>query len=262
MTRVSAIVVLVAFAARALAQTEAPAPDRWLHSYAEALKAATDQKKPLLVDFRADWCGWCDVMDRDSFAAPEVDTLLGDFVCVKVDIEADARTAFAFGVSSIPRIIVANVHGEIIGDRLGYMDAAALAAFLQEMKTAAPEKTSGQALPAVDAEGPAPAPPTLESHYGDDLTAALADPDPRLRQAATEALVAKGEAAVPGLVAALASDILAVRIGAWEALQAIAKPEEAFDPWAPKTERLPVAEAWRKRIEDGLTPPVAEPAAP
>jgi len=44
--------------------------------------------KILLVDVYTDWCGWCKVMDRETYANKSVIALLNkDFICVKFNPE-------------------------------------------------------------------------------------------------------------------------------------------------------------------------------
>jgi len=61
-------------------------------------------KKPVLVDFWADWCGPC------RMAAPEVKQLAremaGSALVLKVDTEANPRLAARYRVQSIPNFIV------------------------------------------------------------------------------------------------------------------------------------------------------------
>ena len=37
---------------------------RWRESYAKALEESRSTTRPLLIDFEADWCGWCKKLDR------------------------------------------------------------------------------------------------------------------------------------------------------------------------------------------------------
>jgi uncharacterized protein YyaL (SSP411 family) len=58
-------------------------------------KKAIATNKILLVDAYTDWCGWCKVMDRETYTDPAVLAILEkDFVCVKFNPEIDKNYVF------------------------------------------------------------------------------------------------------------------------------------------------------------------------
>lgn len=61
-------------------------PVHWYPWGDEALAAARETGRPVLLDIGAAWCHWCHVMDRESYESPELATFLNDnFICIKVD---------------------------------------------------------------------------------------------------------------------------------------------------------------------------------
>lgn len=49
---------------------------------------AQKKKKPMLVDVYTDWCGWCKVMDKETYSKSEIIELIGSkFIAVKFNPE-------------------------------------------------------------------------------------------------------------------------------------------------------------------------------
>lgn len=78
----------------AIVKSESTHELKW-YGFEEGYKLAVNNKKILLVDAYTEWCGWCKVMDRETYTNPEVITALNnDFICVKFNPEIDKTYLF------------------------------------------------------------------------------------------------------------------------------------------------------------------------
>ena len=98
--------------------TIAPAkPTRieWIHSEPEGLALAKETKKPLLIDFRADWCVYCRQMERTTLLDKRVIEAPGRFVSVKVDVTSytpqGQAAAEKYKIVGIPAFIFIDTQG-------------------------------------------------------------------------------------------------------------------------------------------------------
>ena len=89
----------------------------WLHSEDEALKAVQSEKRPLIVDFTADWCGACKEMAKETFGDPRVLQAAGHFVAVKIDATNDedpkvVNVMEKYQVKGLPTVLVIDSTGK------------------------------------------------------------------------------------------------------------------------------------------------------
>ena len=115
MTPALALSLLLAGAAREVpVPPSPPAAIKWEKNFEEALKKARKAGKPVIVDFWADWCGWCHRLDRTTYADPWVVRKAQDFVAVKVNTEGSRReldVAVRYHVTSLPTIVFLSPEG-------------------------------------------------------------------------------------------------------------------------------------------------------
>ena len=78
------------------AQTDhlAGSPVKWM-SFEQAVEKSKIEKRKIFIDVYTDWCGWCKVMDKNTFTDPAVAKLLNEkFYPVKFDAEQTADVVF------------------------------------------------------------------------------------------------------------------------------------------------------------------------
>ena len=72
----------------------AESPVHWI-TFEEAVKKSKVEKRKIFIDVYTDWCGWCKVMDKNTFSDPKVVKLLNEkFYAVKFNAEQKEDVVF------------------------------------------------------------------------------------------------------------------------------------------------------------------------
>ncbi len=131
--------VILGFTVRAAA-ANAGSGLEWRHDLEDALKTAAVEKRPVLIDFFADWCEACKELDRKVYPDPRVQEAAKRFVRIKVDgtNENDAldRLYERFGVQALPTVAFVSSKGSLLHDPrvTGYLDPAKFAEVLTKVE--------------------------------------------------------------------------------------------------------------------------------
>jgi thiol:disulfide interchange protein DsbD len=94
-----------------------PKPLVWVAGEPAALDRAKQEKRPLLLDFSADWCIPCHEMDVQVFGNDEVQGELGRFVLGKVDCTDDSDEVQAikdrYDAKTLPTVVLLGSDGKV-----------------------------------------------------------------------------------------------------------------------------------------------------
>jgi thioredoxin-related protein len=112
------------FTLAASASQKEPVSIPWSTNFEAAKKVAATQKKPILVYFTTDWCGYCKVMEKESFGLSNVVEHAQKYVPVKLDAEkTGVSLANKLGVNAFPTFVILNAQEKELGRVKGYKSA-------------------------------------------------------------------------------------------------------------------------------------------
>lgn len=114
----------------------------WVPFSQESLAQAAQQRRPVVLDFVADWCIPCHEMDVSTFADPRVVELARDFLMLRADLtlenEYTQGVTKQFDVRGVPTLIVLDENGREVARLVGYVSADEL---LEAMHRARPHES-------------------------------------------------------------------------------------------------------------------------
>ncbi len=107
----------------AVATSGTAADIHWYSTLEEGSAAAIKVNKPMFLDFWADWCTACKVMEKDLYGDQAFARVADRFVLVRIDFDKKTALARRYNVEALPTVVFTDSYGgEFIRHR-GFLDA-------------------------------------------------------------------------------------------------------------------------------------------
>lgn len=117
----SILCICTALVATAAAAAVQAGEVKWHRDIRQAVTEASRAKKPLLIEFSADWCGYCRRMQHTTFADEGVIRHVnGCFVPVAVDADENGALVQAVGVEGLPTTVIISPELKVVKRITGY----------------------------------------------------------------------------------------------------------------------------------------------
>jgi len=145
----TALSLFFALSFTSCADKSSPNSLKW-HGFEKAIKLAKKENKPIMVDFYADWCGWCQELDEKTFNAPEIKEYLKEnFILVKLNADNRLRSIKfreqlfspfdllnAYGITGLPAVVFLDPNGDFVHMQPGFQPKQFYSHLLKDVKEA------------------------------------------------------------------------------------------------------------------------------
>src|ERR1700732_5159280 len=127
-------ILAFAFASVTASSSFATEPVKWNQWSDDLFSRAVDQRRFVILDLEAVWCHWCHVMEKTTYADPEVIELLtSKYLPVRVDQDANPDLSSRYGDWGWPATIVFGPDGTEIAKIRGYIEPERMQALLKDV---------------------------------------------------------------------------------------------------------------------------------
>jgi thiol:disulfide interchange protein len=97
----------------------------------DALARAKKERKPIVLDFYAEWCAPCKKMEKTTFTDTKVKALLERAIWLKIDTDKEVELSKQLEVVGLPDFRLVTPDGKTLRQLRGYLNADSFAAELE-----------------------------------------------------------------------------------------------------------------------------------
>ena len=97
-----------------------PAHSQWVDNYDAANYKCKESGKIMVIDFWADWCKPCQIMEQKIWNNPDIKIEYQNFVAVKINVDIDKTTPAKYAVSGIPKVVITLPYGNVLWEKTGF----------------------------------------------------------------------------------------------------------------------------------------------
>jgi thioredoxin-related protein len=105
----------------------------WYANIERASSIAQETNKPMVLDFQADWCAACKVMEKDVYVDGRVIDAARGFVPVRIDFDRNPAIAHKYNVTALPTLVFTDSYGDELVRWHGFIDARPLAEVMRSL---------------------------------------------------------------------------------------------------------------------------------
>jgi thioredoxin-like negative regulator of GroEL len=105
----------------------------WYSNIERASVLAQEANKPMVIDFQAEWCEACKVMEKEVYTDVRVVDASRGFLPVRIAFDTNPQIARKYNVTALPTLVFTDSYGNELLRWHGYIDAKPLAEVLRSL---------------------------------------------------------------------------------------------------------------------------------